>query len=522
MTEAEYLALPPAQRKKFQEELKAKGLYHGPLDAKSGDGVRTALKAMEREKVESEERSRKGRIEEDAAAADAEKKRAEADRERARAETERAGTERKRQYNETAASPEGIATQVAAGPGAFLGGYAAGRGVGSGINKLADISQSSKNKVLQGAAEDRLTGLTTRDGSRTGTSTAGAMPSQNALLRVGGRMLPHAITGASMIGKGGAMLAQGNEDDPFYAQMANRGAGIGMIGTGVGVLEQGANYAVNPGVAPDARSIAIIESNQLRRNGTNRLLDRGNVIDAEVVPNAPEQAALPAPDKAAPQPGSKAYYVQEAKRLGVKGATRKSKADLVQAVNDANAGNATKRVRGPKKLPVMAGPLAAASLAYAATPSDANASTGDDSVTGQDEALTNAAIAGGATYGVGQMLPKMAGQAIGTGLSMAAPSAAVDMTDDFASPEARNWAARNFPEALQFGAVGAARDMAQVPERSPANSGPRVDDFAADLADLARMLTELEGPAQPQRSAPAMMPAPNFSTGQQNRLLAGR
>jgi hypothetical protein len=478
MTEAEFNKLPLAQRVAIQQRLIDAGLYAGKPDGRFGPGTATALKAEETRRIEGEERSRKGRIEEATASADAEKKKAEADRERARAEAERAATERKAEYGREASSPAGIGTQIGAGPVSFIGGYAAGRGIGSGINALADRSQESKNQRLAAAAQDRLNGLTTREGSRAGTTVAGAMPSQNSLLRVGGRMLPHAITGAGMMAKGGTMLAQNNEDDPFYAQMANRAAGVGMLGTGVGIIEQGANYAVNPGVAPDARSIAIIESNQLRRNGRlpgSAAADRGQIVDAEIVPDAPAQKALPAPEPSQdPAPGSKAYYVQEAKRLGVKGVTRKSKADLVAAVNEANAGNAGRRVKGPKVVPGIAGPAIAGGLAYMMTPDDANASTGDDSVTGRDEALTNAGIAGGLTYGMGKVLPAGAGALAG---GMMGPVAVMDgpTLGEEEAEETANWIARQAPgiASRMPGRIGQAYEKAQVPERSPANSGPR-------------------------------------------------
>lgn len=480
MTEAEFNSLPLAQRKAIQQRLIDAGLYAGSADGKFGSGTAAALKAEGRAKIEGEERSRRGRIEEETATADAEKKKAEADRERARTEAERAATDRKRQYNETAASPQGIGTQIGAGPVSFIGGYGTGRAIGSGINALADRSQESKNRVLAAAAQDRLNGLTTRDGARTGTSVSGAMPSANSLLRVGGRMLPHAITGAGMMGKGGTMLAQGNEDDPFYAQMANRAAGVGMLGAGVGIIEQGANYAVNPGVAPDARSIAVMESNQLRRNGQvprPGSANRGQIVDAEVLPDAPDQKALPAPQAGeGPAPGSKAYYAQEAKRLGVKGITRKSKAELVTAVNQANEGNATRRVKGPKSIPGIAGPAIAAGMAYMATPGDANAATGDESVTGRDEALTNAAAAGGLTYGLGRVLPAGAGALAG---GMMGPVAVMDgptLGEEEAEGTA-NWIARQAPGIASHmpGRIGTAYEKAQVPTANPErmSMGPR-------------------------------------------------
>lgn len=503
MTEAEFRALPLKTRKEIQQRLKDANLYASTVDGNYGPSTASALRQEEERRVNDEERSRKGRIEEETAAADAEKKRAEADAALAKAAAERAATERKAAYDKEAGSALGVTTQIGTNTAAPLAGYAAGRGIGSGLNALADRSQASKNNVLAAAADDRINGLTTREGARAGTTVSGAMPSRNSLARVGGRMLPHSITGAGMIAKGGAMLSQGNEDDPFYAQMANRAAGLGMLGTGVGVIEQGANYAINPGVAPDARSIAIMESNQLRRQGLpggRASADRGQIIDAEVVPDAPDQKALPAPETASPQPGSKAYYAQEAKRLGVKGVTRKTKAELVEAVNQANAGNATRRVRGPKTSAV-AGPLAAAGLAYMATPSDANASGGDDSVTGQDEALTNAAIAGGLTYGMGKVIPAGAGAIVGGAMGPVSAMTGPDFTPE-SEEFGRNAVVRDMPFMRHVaGIYGDAYDKAQVPQANPQrlSMGPRNSlapppqmdpQFAAALRDIQALIGE--------------------------------
>ena len=521
MTESEFNALPLPQRKGIQHRLIDLGLYAGEADGKFGNGTKTALKAEEDRRVADEERARQGRIAEESAAADTEIKRAQAEKVRAEAEKDRTANERKKAYVEESNAGYGRAASIGANAVALPAGFTAGRIGGKGINALANISQNSKNTSLQGIAGDRLSGLTTREGARTGARLSGAMPSDNALLRVGGRALPHIIGGVGAAAKGASMLANSFQGDDFYTDMTNRAMGLGLIGSGVGLVQEGGRYAVNPDVTPDGRSIAIIESNQLRRNGLPGAVDRGQVVDAEVVPEPAK--ALPAPQAAAePAPGSKAYYVQEAKRLGVKGATRKTKADLVEAVNAANAGNAGKRVRAKKIIPGLAGPAIAAGLAYAATPSDANASNGADSYTGQDEALTNAAAAGGITYGANKLLrlaPALAGQAISTGMAMTAPFAAADAYDP--TPEQlamdRNITARYLPRPLQFGAVSDAYDMAQVPEKGPAHSGPRADDFDSQLAQLNAILAEL-GQGQ---EAPAQAPMP-MAPNSNRLLMAGR
>jgi hypothetical protein len=80
------------------------------------------------------------------------------------------------------------------------------------------------------------------------------------------------------------------------------------------------------------------------------------------------------------------------------------------------------------------------------------------------------------------------------------------MTDQFASPEARNIAARYLPEALQFGAVNEAREMATVPPRSPANAGPRVPEAEASSGGFSpnvqgRLQRMIAGGADPQQIA---------------------
>jgi hypothetical protein len=527
MTEAEFNKLPLAQREALQQRLKDEGLYAGGVDGKWGSGTAAAFKQQDQRRIDDEERQRKAKIDERGAAAEAATREAEADARRADAEAKRAETaaqelktKGRQDYNEEAGTPLGIGTKIAAGPGAFVAGYGAGRSIGSGINRLADASQRSKNEVLQGAAEDRLRGITTRDGARTGTGRSGAMPSDNPLLRVGGRMLPHAITGGAMMGKGAFLLNDADQDAPFYADMANRGIGTGMLGGGLGIIEQGANYAVNPGVAPDARAISIMESNQLRRNGVQ---NRGKVIDAEAIPN--ERAALP-PPKAAPNPGTAAYMRRQlAKDYDIKGTSRMTKAELATKLSEVTAEHGAKRTRTPKGGGRASAlwPAMAAGIAYAATPDDAEASTGE-SATGQDRALTNAAGAGGAYLGVNRLM-KMApqiGRAVAAGGEGLSPMA-IDAMTDYSPDElnmARNTAARHLPEALQFGAVDEAREMAQVPERGrmadPNFEDP--EDFDAQIAELAQILNELDAPEAPRQPVrfPPQMPLPSH---QQNRLL---
>jgi hypothetical protein len=367
-------------------------------------------------------------------------------------------------------------------------------------------------------------------------------------------MAPHLGLAGVAAYKGIPLINEVDETQPFYPQMADRAAGLGYLGFGSGLVKRGIEQATNPGTPPDARSLAIINSNRLMRNNLNAPIgnspiNRGQIVDADVIPDRPQQ--LPPPQAEAPrevQPGSKADYMRQAQSLGVKGRTRMTKAQLVDAVNEANKGNATRRVRGPR-LPGAAGAAIGAGVAYMATPDDAQAATGN-SVTGQDRALTNAGVAGGIAAGTNRLLqavPQVAKTAFGSGAAMAMPGEIIPAMTDYAPEDinmGRNWLARNLPESVQFGAVDQARQMAQVPERNPmsrpidpampnasALQVPQMPaetyeqeaappDFDQYIADLQAIFAEMEQGQQPRRPAPRPMPAPPPAYGgQQNRLL---
>jgi hypothetical protein len=369
MEEKDFLALNVSQRKALQKELQAQGHYFGPIDGMSGTGLRTALKAAGKAKVDAEERSRRGRIEEEGAAAEAELKRARAKGETATAEDAAAKTKRRQEYNEQANSPWGIATQVGAHSAAPLAGYAAGRGMGGAINFAADLAQRNKNAKLDRLAESRAQGIVSGKGARAAAERSGLLPSQNSFRRVTGRMLPHIIMGLGAAGKGAGILASSDEDTPFYPRMANDAIGWGMLGSGVGVVEQGARYALSPGESPDAKSLAIIESEQLRRG----------------------QQAKPVSAKAA--------LLAEAKAAGVKGAGKMNMKQLEAALSTI------------KRLPKSGfmAPIAAGALAYGMTKSPAEAADGEPSEeTGRGRAATNALGAAGAAYGVTKGINKLA------------------------------------------------------------------------------------------------------------------
>jgi hypothetical protein len=115
--------------------------------------------------------------------------------------------------------------------------------------------------------------------------------------------------------------------------------------------------------------------------------------------------------------------------------------------------------------------IIAAATAFGLSPDRAEASTGE-TIGGTEEALTNAAVAGGAAYGAEKLLSPNVMRGLGAGMTMLAPQMGADMTDYTPEETAqfRNWTARNLPGLSQLvgGYPKEAYDMAQVPEKNPA------------------------------------------------------
>lgn len=512
MDEATFNKLPLTQREALQKRLEKGGYYAGKIDGKWGAGTSAAFDLEKEAKVEKAERERKGKIAEKSAEAEAAEKKAAAKKTGAETKELERKTKAREERNKEAGTGWGIGTQIAANVLAPMAGTAAGMGLGKVTNYMMDKSQESRNRVLQGVAADRMAGRTTTEGAREGARLSGAMPLRNPALRTASRMAPHMGLGALSIGKGAQILSEENPDGPFYPEMANRAAGLGYIGAGAGLAKQGLRYGAAPGVAPDAKSLAIINSKQLRRNGIPGApgastalseIDRGPLssIDAE------SRTALPPPDERPEPKRGHAERLKGAARAG--GATGiKTKVDaaawLEGNLSDENraaiarelgvkpGANFSKRIstaiKNMASKPGTSGllaPLAGGMLAYSATPADA---ADGDSLTGQDEALTNAGIVtglgAGAGYGLGkaaQALGPAGLKALGGAGSMLTPMMAADMTDDFASPEARNTAARYLPSWLRAGKVEDAFQMAQVPEKGERGLLGRRDLNAANL-----------------------------------------
>ena len=462
MDEKEFNALPLDQRKAIQQRLKDQNLYAGGIDGKWGSGTKTALDLEESSTAKAKAAERKDELR--AQELEIEKLKAKSAAKEsgaATAETERK-TALKKKYEEEAGSALGLTARAAAGPGAVIAGVPIGRKMGAGINELMNLSQEGKNKTLAAAAEDRMRGVTTREGGRTGTNLAGAMPSKNSAVRVTGRMLPHMLLGGVMAGKGAALLGQSDENTPFYSDMLNQGAGIGMISAGSGIAERGIAHGIAPRVPPDARSIAIIESNQLRRQGQ---------------PGSTAQALAGGPTKAA--------LYEQARLAGIPGRSKMNRDQLAKAVAGIESGGGPSRIASAaSKAPRVLAPLAAGALAYDAASNAAEAGgMSPVAQTASGAGAAGAAAAGtyGAARGIDKLMsaiPQAARTAAGAGLQGVAAPLSIDAMTDY-SPEdlnyMRNVAARNMPSWMRAGGVEDAYQMAQVPERNPERSAPPPD-----------------------------------------------
>lgn len=372
-------------------------------------------------------------------------------------------------------SPWGVAAQVGSGLPAGAAGYMAGRTAGGFANTDADEAQRSRNETLGKVAQDRRAGLTTREGARIAVERAGALPPSSRMGRFMGRAGAQSTLGALMAGKGLLLSQAVSEDDPLLNQAINQGFSSAMIGGGVGLAEKGLQYGFNPRVAPDASSLAVIESNQLRRGGLSQAAQPQSVDKGALT-------ALPAPDEPeGPRPGGKDHLREQARALGVKVTTRMSKQEIADAMAAKLKEVGTKRVRGPR-LPKGGGAAGiAGGLAYALTPDQAQAADGSQGGN-QTQALTNAGVAGGAAYGASRGLDALGPIAKGVmaGASEGMAPTAIDAMTSYSPEEqqtANDWMVRNLPESM----VPQGAAMAQLPSRNPAR--PTAGMFAPNQGD---------------------------------------
>jgi hypothetical protein len=466
MNEQQFSALPEEQRIAEQKRLQALGLYPAGarIDGKWGPGTNAAYSLEGKRVAEDAASARNAELEKERLAIEKLKATSQATKATAETEATQTKTARQQEYNRQASSPEGLATTIAAGPVALTAGKAVGLGLGGGINTYQNAGQVQRNETLKGLAADRRAGLTTREGAITGAKLAGVMPYTNPAMRVASRMGAHAGLGGIFLGTGAELLGDYDPEQAFYPRMADRAFGLGSIGAGTGLITQGIKQAAAPGVSPDAQALGVINSSQLRRNNE--------------------------PAVKGPAEGTLTALKQEAKSLDIPGRSKLTTKGALSAAIE----NVKQRAKSLPKAGVLA-PLAAAEIAYQMTPSRAEAATGEASAPADNsEALTNAAIAGGGTYGAGKLLSKVpvfsnalgaagrfAGKVLGPELMLASPQAM------YAGNAILNKIGLGNPQ-LNANASG----MAQIPTRNP----ERGIDFQEALANFQALMQEQGQQAQ--------------------------
>jgi len=517
--------MDPEQIKALQQKLQAEGLYAGPIDGVMGPQTQEAAAQLRQVEQQRQERESAQRTQELAA------QQAQAEAERAQAET---------RAKEVENDPTNRLTKLGVEIAPVVGGLAAGKVIGSkAFGKpykeadaaiRSDVSRLANSRGIDPKIREQEMNRLLRGRTMRNTAQFGA---------------PAALFGAGTITR--EIVAPQFSDETTQDVIRSVGAGENAAATGL-AGQQIVNVLRNQGGAADPVDVARIRSGTLPP-------DPAPPQPTQPLPAQPRQA-LPSPESpqepmrhserlkqtvaaAGGKPGkTKSANVAAIKR-GLNAENMPAVAESLSLPREASRPQILQRLREISRIGgKMVLPFAAGALAYDAATSDAQAGTGDE--TGSD--VARGAVAGGTAAGLVaggnrllQAIPAAARTAMGAGATMAMPNEIVNAMDG--TPDqmnmARNKAARYLPEAVQFGAVNEAREMAQVPERNPMSRSidpspqmpaetyeqeaapPNFDQY---LADLQAIFAEMEqGQRQP---APRPMPAPPPAYGgQQNRLL---
>lgn len=369
---------------------------------------------------------------------------------------EKAG-QRKRE--DEAASPEAMRNKalMVLGPSAF--GYGAGYGLGAWKKHGQAAGEKQRNIQRQATAETGPRAARMESATR-----AGLIPSTSGAVRALGRFAPFGA-GAAFFGGDAAGMQYMMDNASTQGEKDIYGAARNLFGgTAAGFGHAGLEAAFAPKVSPDAAALSKILA-----------------PDPDSPPKLPN-APMGAPSLAAPQERSFKTGAEARRYATSKGVQLPSKLSasetieraeqLKSTVDQAQQGSRVGRAISKTSKALL--PLTVGALAYDAASSEAEAAGATPGEARQSGLVQGGAAAGGTAagaYGLGKVLEKAPNfsRALGGASSMMAPFLAADAYDP--TPEQlamdRNWAARNLPEFMQFGAVGQARDMAQVPERNP-------------------------------------------------------
>jgi hypothetical protein len=572
MDEAQYLALAPEQRKSLQRQWQAQGIYAGPIDGKSGNGVRTALSAakaaqdsqaqnqLRQQELENQKLQLQGQQEIEKLKLQGQQKTGE-------------NAEKLRQEREAAADP----TWDTFLP--FAGGVVTGGVYGELANRGLDRFERGNVEALKEIGDElgpsnRLTSSQINRSRAVGAATAAErFAPANPLLKglnAAGRAASYGIPAGVVYNE--YSNYQKRADDPNLTdkeRKANQRVANLLFGVTTGIGVEGGRRFFFPARAPGMGEAMM--RIQTARDFAQRM-DRADAQPKEPKtrapkavtppqsapavpsPTAPAPAVSPPPASADPLVGSKTDLKAQAKRMGL--SVQGTKQEIEQRIANRLLENQGARVRKPKaepggtggKLMSIAAPVMVGAVAAQGAYHDARAAGETPVEAAGDAALTAGTVGGaaGATaYGVNRLLRRLP-SAVGQAFSMAGDASAPAMIDamtDYSPDEiaqGRNWIARNIPAARHFGGgFQQGYEMAQVPEpgaRSPAamqarsqvNARTPDNDFDLALEDLRALLAASgpgadegmmapDGALQPMQASPMAYYPPAMAAD--NRLL---
>lgn len=505
MDESQFLALPVEQRRAMQQQLQANGLYAGPIDGKSGEGMRAALASLrvERERAAQGERETQARRD----AADLERRRIELEQSRLNQANSQQNAEVERRAQREAAVDPWSQTFMPFATGAAVGGgygeltnrgltaYEAGnvralREIGDEIGPTSDLTNSQINRSrAAGAAAAAERFSPNKLSSRIGASA--------------GRMASYFVPAGVVLNEWNNYRSRAVDPNLTEAERnANQKIANGLLGVATGIGMEGGRRALLPSRAPgygeammrietardyakrmDAKDAAATSAPE------NKLLRVANEVTepaaapAKALP-APEVETSPAQTPKSPTPGSYAHMRAQARELGIKGASGMAKADLADKISQALQEHGGRRTIGKKlldaaesasgKVGMVAAPIVAGTIAYDAATSDAQAaglSPDEAHARGIGTGLAAAGGTAGLVYGANKVAPyvkEAIGPASGTlipgaGL-VATPLAIADATDipDDMLEKDRRMLARDLPSWMQNEAIRQAGERGQL------------------------------------------------------------
>ena len=401
--------------------------------------------------------------------------------------------------------PTNQAIQYGKSLGVPAAGYAAGHYAGYKFGKQFDADPQQRAAGVNKLAE-KLRGLN-RSAPTSRAETAAVIDTYDKTK--GGRgaaqfLGPAALLGASAATQAGADYV----DDPYLKEGLNLAASAertGAVGMGLQQLADTLIASKRARQAVDPADVADIEASRRVLNEKGRYKGvQGSLEDAPVDNSAP---------KAAPKPGTRPALYAQAKEMGLEVTTRTKKGELEKKLAAAlrKASKAGGRSASKAILPAAIG-----YGVYDALRTPAEAADGTKAAPmsrGKAAAIgAGAGVVGGAGIEkLKQALGRVpglakAGRAVGVGSQVLMPMIAADAYDPTQEQlnMDRNTAARYLPEFLQFGAVGRAGEMAEVPEPNPLRTTPSPGNQYYPLSsDLIRPEPE----PQPQAAADdAMQP----------------